>query len=813
MFYKRHSKTFSSIIGNNNGNKTPVSPKKKFKLSISTTLLENYINYLADTIKKRTTELTSFNPLKKIDPNLLIDLNEQTYEAIYYILSKLNRTYEELLIIKVYLSTIQKFLSVLNVKQGVEQLLFSLAVFLKCEKKQQNSIVFRYGDQGSKCYILLIGNLSILLPKENKVNLTFLVYIKHLILLSLISENEILTKTISTNKLIYPIDEEEIENIINYIKRCVNKKIPYSQIKILDFDLSEVTEIIEYYNKIIENIVNKNKKHYCSVEEYIKITYLYENEKKERFEKENLVTIYSYFEIVKKGKGDIFGEVALQNEDKKRTATIICIDDCVFGSLSKNAYNNCLKEIEVRKRRANVTFILSFPIFTELRWNVFESKYFNFFKLENFNHGDIIIQQGSIVDKVFFVKEGLFQLNSFISSNELTNILKEKRKIIFKPKDKYFKNEKKKFKITIINNKDILGLEDICFENKYFVDAICISTKASVFSITKNILLDICKKIPEIQKKLENIIKFRETIITDRLLEIYKNNEKNFEQEIKRKKINVEKNLTEKNSIFEDALKEPELGKRNKLKSAKTKLILRKGIENILLSPKKKNYFTNKKLNIHNNNIYNLNNNNNYTFREKLSFSDKINNRVISSFSKNKKSRNVNIFNSPTISSYRTYIKSSNEISSNKKSDVISFQTFLYPKRNNTKYLKKIIGNDYEEYKQSFKQKKFTNFLIKNKKIILQRQEKENEKSSFDNIYSPVDLLFYENNVIEDKKKEKEKIQNSFNQRKRIHTASSSLLNYSNFNKNNIIKNGNSIDNYTRNYNCSIDKKYHNTIN
>ena len=137
----------------------------------------------------------------------------------------------------------------------------------------------------------------------------------------------------------------------------------------------------------------------------------------------------------------------------------------------------------------------------------------------------------------------------------------------------------------------------------------------------------------------------------------------------------------------------------------------------------------------------------------------------------------------------------------------------LYPKRNNKKYLKKIIGNDYEEYKQSFKQKKFTNFLIKNKKIILQRQEKENEKSSFDNIYSPVDLLFYENNVIEDKKKEKEKIQNSFNQRKRIHTASSSLLNYSNFNKNNIIKNGNNIDNYTRNYNCSIDKKYHNTIN
>ena len=46
----------------------------------------------------------------------------------------------------------------------------------------------------------------------------------------------------------------------------------------------------------------------------LKNTYLYENEKSENFEKEQLVTIYSYFEIIKKNKGDIFSEVALQNE-------------------------------------------------------------------------------------------------------------------------------------------------------------------------------------------------------------------------------------------------------------------------------------------------------------------------------------------------------------------------------------------------------------------------------------------------------------------------------------------------------------------
>ena len=98
--------------------------------------------------------------------------------------------------------------------------------------------------------------------------------------------------------------------------------------------------------------------------------------KKWNFEKEQLVTIYSYIEIIKKNKGDIFGEVALQNEDKKRTATIICYENCIFGSLSKSAYNNCLRDIEVRKRRNYVNFILSFPVFTKMRWNPFESKIF-----------------------------------------------------------------------------------------------------------------------------------------------------------------------------------------------------------------------------------------------------------------------------------------------------------------------------------------------------------------------------------------------------------------------------------------------------
>ena len=77
------------------------------------------------------------------------------------------------------------------------------------------------------------------------------------------------------------------------------------------------------------------------------------------------------------------------------------------------------------------------------------------------------------------------------------------------------------------------------------------------FSITNNISNDITNKIPEVKLKLESTIKFRE--ITERLLEIYQNIEKNYEEELRRKQLEEQYNLKSKENIFKDAIKSPEL--------------------------------------------------------------------------------------------------------------------------------------------------------------------------------------------------------------------------------------------------------------
>ena len=80
-------------------------------------------------------------------------------------------------------------------------------------------------------------------------------------------------------------------------------------------------------------------------------------------------------------------------------------------------------------------------------------------------------------------------------------------------------------RLTICNNKDIIGLSDCCyFEGKEeisFVNVVCISPKSIVFTLDKTILNGLKKKIPEIRDNLAEIINKREKVMVDRLISIF----------------------------------------------------------------------------------------------------------------------------------------------------------------------------------------------------------------------------------------------------------------------------------------------------
>jgi CRP-like cAMP-binding protein len=155
---------------------------------------------------------------------------------------------------------------------------------------------------------------------------------------------------------------------------------------------------------------------------------------------------------------------------------------------------------------------------------VFENKIFRFFTGETFLQGSDIIIQDQKIDKVFFIAEGQFEITTNLSLLNLYSLLHHKTGKEFDSEKlkKKFPNEEYNLRLYISQNKDILGLDDCCFENDVsFITAKCISDNCQVFTIDKAILNEKRVKMPEIDKNIIKIIIKREKVMIDRLMNIY----------------------------------------------------------------------------------------------------------------------------------------------------------------------------------------------------------------------------------------------------------------------------------------------------
>jgi hypothetical protein len=207
------------------------------------------------------------------------------------------------------------------------------------------------------------------------------------------------------------------------LKYKVISKIPnYLELDIDFFGPHDISNLVNYVIYNLEIYSQKSSK-VSTIDEYIKQCSIDDNLKIcDKNVKKEKITIFQYFEITKKVEGDIFGELALQHADSKRTATLITTKDSVFGYLSKNDYNLCLREIEMRKRKIDIYFIMSFSIFEEDNWLNFERQYFNYFKKEHLVSGQVMINQNEKLENIYFIKEGQFEVSTKLSYEGITQI-------------------------------------------------------------------------------------------------------------------------------------------------------------------------------------------------------------------------------------------------------------------------------------------------------------------------------------------------------------------------------------------------------
>ena len=119
-------------------------------------------------------------------------LDDNIFEITAFILNKTHRNENELKILQSYLYSLKKFVSLLGVeKEELNPLLRNISIHLKGEKFKSGKMVFRFGDKGTKFYLILKGSISVMIIKENKIRLNYYEYIVHLVKLYAIGEVEI----------------------------------------------------------------------------------------------------------------------------------------------------------------------------------------------------------------------------------------------------------------------------------------------------------------------------------------------------------------------------------------------------------------------------------------------------------------------------------------------------------------------------------------------------------------------------------------------------------------------------------------------
>ncbi|EAR83747.2 cyclic nucleotide-binding domain protein (macronuclear) [Tetrahymena thermophila SB210] len=233
-------------------------------------------------------------------------------------------------------------------------------------------------------------------------------------------------------------------------------------------------------------------------------------------------------------KGDIFGEVSLV-QNRPSIFSVCCLTECQFAILEKKEFDFILGQLEEQRIYREMRFLGGLDYF--MHWSANQIKYlYVASKTVSFQRNQFVFQEDDPADYIYIVKSGMFEkvknLNfemekdiCFLDLQGASEQLIEK--INLKYRLFYMQNDKRKLRLSTIEEKELFGEEDILNkQNKRSFSVICVSQQGDVVMIKKR---DFYQKVLD-SDQTKRMVKYRN----------------------KQKKIVMEENTKKYNSLIQE---------------------------------------------------------------------------------------------------------------------------------------------------------------------------------------------------------------------------------------------------------------------
>ena len=482
-----------------------ISRENSQKMKRLEKLLEDEISEMAKYIKLKLSFGIDIFSIRL--PDTTIELKK----IILYIFNKIQRNPIDNIILRQYLISYPEFIDTLKLREQIsdpKELLLKISQNLIKEEIYSDRVVFYNGQYGKCFYLILEGEVSVLIPYEFKLRLTDKQVLKYMYYLLQHKEYELIRLMFENNKhILNDIDYREntlFLKLKSYSERGLPSNVDIEKISTYDYlQRFEYFSLLEKRQKEIaiklEQKGKEEKKEQQKDKNKVKTNYftffLRENMRQKTgyvkradtktfetdeddeeiiknknffYEEEETFSIYKYFEVIKLTKGKCFGELALTKEGKKRNATIITTKNCIFGILHKDAYQAFIKEAMDKARKVNVEHLLKCRLFHGCNSEKFETHFFSCFKLMKRNKGQYLFKQGEHREFIYFLKKGEIQLEIFCNCFHLENIMNnlgyiddsfDSKELVKSKKLEQFCKINRNFKVVILSD-EVIGLEE-----------------------------------------------------------------------------------------------------------------------------------------------------------------------------------------------------------------------------------------------------------------------------------------------------------------------------------------------------------------